>query len=66
MAIIRRANCLKRRSGKSVEKKVKKVSHLILTFSGDEKIKKVLAIVSDLLYSIRCTIVVQWHFYAIF
>ena len=63
MAIIRRA---KRRSGKSVEKKVKKVSHLILTFSGDEKIKKVLAIVSDLLYSIRCTIVVQWHFYAIF
>ena len=31
-----------------------------------EKIKKVLAIVSNLLYSIRCTIVVQWHFYAIF
>ena len=28
--------------------------------------KKVLAIVDDLLYSIRCTIVVQWHFYAIF
>ena len=24
------------------------------------------AIVGDLLYSIRCTIVVQWHFYAIF
>jgi len=35
-------------------------------FWGDEKIKKVLAIVSDLLYTIRCTIVVQWHFYAIF
>ena len=28
--------------------------------------KKVLAIVGDLLYSIRCTIVVQWHFYAFF
>lgn len=36
MAIIRRANCLKRRSGKSVEKKVKKVSQLILTFSNKE------------------------------
>ena len=31
-----------------------------------KKNKKVLAIVGDLLYSIRCTIVVQWHFYAIF
>ena len=30
------------------------------------KNKKTLAFVSDLLYSIRCTIVVQWHFYAIF
>ena len=30
------------------------------------KNKKVLAFVSDLLYSIHCTIVVQWHFYAIF
>ena len=34
--------------------------------TANEKIKKVLAIVSNLLYSIRCTIVVQWHFYAIF
>jgi len=38
----------------------------MLTFSDSEKNKKVLAIVGDLLYSIRCTIVVQWHFYAIF
>ena len=30
------------------------------------KNKKTLAFVPDLLYSIRCTIVVQWHFYAIF
>ena len=30
------------------------------------KNKKTLAFESDLLYSIRCTIVVQWHFYAIF
>ena len=31
-----------------------------------QKNEKTLAFVSDLLYSIRCTIVVQWHFYAIF
>ena len=36
------------------------VNHNTRAFIG------VLAIVGDLLYSIRCTIVVQWHFYAIF